>query len=622
MTTSRWQSLEARLIAASAVFALLVAFVFGVLILSVSQLRNATEREARAKDRTVAALELEKLVLDIETGARGLVITGDERLLQPWTSARRQLSHGRAVFRESFADSPHRPQAEILDRLITAYVRDYSVPLVELARRQPAAARIPLATVEGKHRIDAIRARFSALLNAENRFAATSAASARSRSKAAITGAIAGLAMSALLIVGFGVYLARAIARPLRGAAAGASRLAEGDLSTRLAQSGPGEVGELTRSFNDMAQKLQSNRLELEEQNERLRESERLKAELVSIVSHELRTPLASIIGFTELLLRRDVDAPTRRSYLEIVVQQSQRLATLLNDFLDAQQAEEGQLHLAEEPIDMAAILREQARVFVGQSDRHEIRLDLDEPLPMRGDSSRMAQVVANLLSNAIKYSPQGGLVEVAGERAAGDVRIRVRDHGLGIPEEEQPLIFTKFFRGAAAASGITGTGLGLAISREIVEAHGGRIGFDSVEGQGSTFWFELPAAVRGAGQGRPRVLVVEDEPPAMALLSEHLVSDGWEVAAAVDADSAFALALEDPPGLVCVDIALPGGADGWELIERLRAEPATAGVPIIVVTASEGGAERARSLGVAAFLTKPFAARDLHVALTAIAAG
>ena len=566
--TSRWHSLEARLIAASIVFALLVAFIFVVLILAVSQLRNATDREARAKDRTVAALELEKLVLDMETGARGLVITGKEPLLQPWTNARRQLPHSLVVFKENFAASPERQQAAILDRLITAYVRDYSVPLVELARRHPAAARIPLATVEGKRRIVPIRSRFTALLRAENRFAESSAASARSRSQAAITGAVAGLAVSALLIVGFGIYLARAIARPLRGAAAGASRLADGDLSTRLAQSGPGEVGELTRSFNEMAQKLQSNRLELEEQNERLRESERLKAELVSIVSHELRTPLASILGFTELLLRRDVDVATRRTYLEIVVQQSQSLATLLNDFLDAQQAEEGQLHLAEEPIDMAAILREQTRVFVGQSDRHEIRLELDEPtrrsyleivvaqsqrlatllndfldaqqaeegqlhlaeesidmatilreqtrvfvgqsdrheirldlaepLPMRGDSSRMAQVVANLLSNAIKYSPQGGLVEVAGERDAGDVRIRVRDYGLGIPEEEQPRIFTKFFRGGAAASGISGTGLGLAISREIVEAHGGGIGFSSTPGSGTTFWLELPADPNG----------------------------------------------------------------------------------------------------------------------------
>jgi signal transduction histidine kinase len=251
-----------------------------------------------------------------------------------------------------------------------------------------------------------------------------------------------------------------------------------------------------------MARRLQASRLELEEQNERLRESERLKAELVSIVSHELRTPLASILGFTELLVRRAVDEETRASYLQIVLEQSKRLATLLNDFLDAQQAEEGQLHLAEEPIDLAEILREQARVFVGQSDMHEIRVAVDEPLPVRGDSGRMAQVVANLLSNAIKYSPDGGLVEVEGDVRARGVHVSVCDHGLGIPVDEQPRIFTKFFRGGAAASGIAGTGLGLALSREIVEAHGGGIGFTSTPGSGSTFWLELPADVNGEASG------------------------------------------------------------------------------------------------------------------------
>lgn len=501
--TGRRRSLETRLIAASVVFAALVAFVFAVLVLAVSELRAATEAESRAKSRTVAALELEKLVLDAETGARGLVITGDERLLEPWTNARRELPRSLAVFEQRFAGSPQRPQAETLDRLIRAYVRDYSVPLVDLARRQPAAARIPLATVEGKHRIDAIRARFTALLAAENRLAESLAVSARSRAQTAIVGGVAGLGASVLLIVGFGVYLARAIARPLRAAAAGAARIAEGDLAMRLAETGPGEVGELTQSFNDMARRLQGSRLELEEQNERLRESERLKAELVSIVSHELRTPLASILGFTELLVRREIDEPTRASYLQIVLEQSRRLATLLNDFLDAQQAEEGQLQLAEDPIDLAEILREQARVFVGQSELHEIRLAVDEPLPVRGDSGRMAQVVANLLSNAIKYSPDGGVVEIEGDVDARGVRVRILDHGLGIPVDEQPRIFTKFFRGGAAASGITGTGLGLALSREIVEAHGGGIGFTSTPGAGSTFWVELPADVNGEASVR-----------------------------------------------------------------------------------------------------------------------
>ncbi|MBA2296711.1 MAG: ATP-binding protein [Actinobacteria bacterium] len=118
----------------------------------------------------------------------------------------------------------------------------------------------------------------------------------------------------------------------------------------------------------------------------------------------------------------------------------------------------------------------------------------------MRGDPNRLAQVVGNLLSNAIKYSPKGGVVELIGESENGAVRVRVRDEGLGIADDQQSRIFTKFFRGEAGASGIGGTGLGLAVSREIVEAHGGRIGFESDAGTGSTFWLELPlAAVESA---------------------------------------------------------------------------------------------------------------------------
>jgi signal transduction histidine kinase len=221
-----------------------------------------------------------------------------------------------------------------------------------------------------------------------------------------------------------------------------------------------------------------------------------MKTELVSIVSHELRTPLASVLGFTALLLKREFDPPTRRHYLGIVDAQARRLAALLEDFLDVQRIEHEGVDLAEEKVDLARLLHEQAQLYAAQSPKHRLELALPErPLTVRGDPGRLAQVVGNLLSNAIKYSPEGGKVELVAARRGDGVRIAVTDEGLGIPEDQQSRIFTKFFRGDAGATGITGTGLGLAVSREIVEAHGGSIGFDSDPGEGTTFWLELPGS-------------------------------------------------------------------------------------------------------------------------------
>jgi signal transduction histidine kinase len=498
--SGRSPSLSVRMLAASAVLALLVATVFGVLVHAVLSLDDANRAEARSKDVTVATLVLQKNVIDLETGFRGLLLSGNERFLEPWTRARAALDDSIGEFeRLSGESSAQRERARGLVREIRLYVEEYSEPLVRLAREGNAAAGTTLAEIEGERRMDEIRTRFARFLDAEDELAAASAASANREADRAIALAVAGLVGSTLLVVAFGLYLARSTARPVRGVAAAASRLAEGDLSVRLDEKGPGEVGELTGAFNRMAAQLERSRAELQEQNEKLRESERLKSELVSIVSHELRTPLASVLGFTSLLLTRDVPPEEQRRYLEIIDAQGRRLSTLLNDFLDIERLEEGQLKLARELFDLGDLVAEQAQLFSGQSDKHTLDVELrSKPLPVRGDPNRLAQVVGNLLSNAIKYSPEGGTVKVVGERDDNLVRVSVRDQGLGIPDELQQEVFGKFFRGDAAASGIAGSGLGLTIARSVVEAHGGRINVKSASGEGSVFWLELPIAANG----------------------------------------------------------------------------------------------------------------------------
>jgi len=493
-------TLSARLIAGSAVLALLVAAAFGILVYAVTTLDDATKRERHAKAVSAETLQLEKLVLDLDTGLRGFVLSGKQDLLRPWTNAHAALPGKLRSFQRLVSTSAReRRRAASLVTAINQYVEDYAEPVVAIAEETPAASRQGIVKVEGARHLAEVRGHFAHFLSTENALSAARTSAAKHRSNEAIAAAVTGMIASALLITGFGLYLTRSIARPVREVADGAARLAGGDLTTRLEPQGVGEVEDLTKAFNTMAERLETGRRELEQQNERLRESERAKSELVSVVAHELRTPLASVLGFTSVLLHRDVNDEQRREYLNIIEAQARRLGALVNDFLDVQRLEEGKLSIAKELVDISTVVREQTELFAGQSPKHLLDVSLPQtPLPVRGDSNRLAQVVANLLSNAIKYSPSGGVVRVAGKQSHEVVRVSIEDEGVGIPPELQREIFEKFVRGHATAEGIEGSGLGLAISRSLVEAHGGSIDFESTKGRGSTFWFELPTASSG----------------------------------------------------------------------------------------------------------------------------
>jgi signal transduction histidine kinase len=484
-----------RIVLASALLAVLVGAAFVVLIVAVSSLRTTTGEANRSKDVTAATLVLEQDVLALEAALRGFVTTSDPRFLRPWRDARSTLpASAAAVEKLAQGDSAQERRVRRLAASIDAYVEEYALPLVTITRLSPAAARTAVATAEGRRRLDALRGQIDRVLRAENALSGRRLASAKSQASRAIILALVALGASVLLVLLFGVELVKAVANPVRRASDAAKDVAGGDLSVRLPERGPSEVHDLSVAFNEMAASLEHNKQELEAQNLQLRESERIRSELIGVISHEVRTPLACVMGYTSLLQTRDLDHATRGRYLTIISDEARRLESLVDDLADFKRIEEGRLTLEEERFDLGTLLEEQAESFRGRSEKHSLTVDVAPELMVHADRHRIAQVIANLLANAMKYSPEGGMIEVSGSSAEGIVHVSVRDEGVGIAEEYRSRIFTKFFRGGAGGHGFGGVGLGLAISREIIEAHSGRMGFESGVGGGSVFWFELPA--------------------------------------------------------------------------------------------------------------------------------
>jgi signal transduction histidine kinase len=492
-------------LAAAAVAAALVTL-FALLLVAILSYRDASNTARHAQQAIASANQLEILALDLETGLRGFIITRRQSSLKPWQEARRHYSSDVKQFLRLASDDPTQAErAQGVVRALDSYNAVFSLQFLEFMKRNPGPARqfILDQHAAGPHRLDPVRKGFKSFVDGEQKLADERNTTAKHTARVAIVLGAVSLGLAVLLIVLLILYLARRVARPVRLAAEAAGRLADGDLTSRVDERGVAEVGALQRAFNSMAASLERGRRELEEQNRKLRESEKVKSELVSSVSHELRTPLASILGFSDLMLQRDLDPADRRRYLELVRGEADRLAALLNDLLDLQRIEETGVQLTREELDLSKLLESQVVLYSAQSDRHALDLDTDDGCIVLADRDRLAQVVGNLLSNAIKYSPDGGVVHIEARCTGSRVRVNVRDDGMGIPLVQQRQIFTKFFRGDAGRRlGIGGTGLGLALARDIVEAHGGRIGFESLEGGGSTFWFDLPLATAGAARG------------------------------------------------------------------------------------------------------------------------
>jgi len=349
------------------------------------------------------------------------------------------------------------------------------------------------------------------------------------------------------------------------------------------------------------------------------KELERAKDELIAMVSHELRTPLASVVGFTELLLERDLNEVQQKQYLETMLKEGKRLTSLINDFLDLQGLEGGYKKLDLGPADLRSLVNRAVRA-AGQEEQTPIQIELPPDIPLViADSNAVHQVLLNLLANARKYSPGGGSIVVSSIVRGETVEVCIRDHGLGIPADAIPKLFTKFYRvSGVGRKQISGTGLGLAISRRIIEGHGGQVRAESEgPGRGSRFFFTLRVA--GAGTHSGDVLIVEDDAGFARLVEAELAAKGLSSVWAPDAETAEQLLRHMKPRAAVVDLMLPGES-GEEFTARIGSSDLTR-LPVVVVTLKELEADETlalRSAGAVAILKKHSgAARDaaLYVA-------
>ncbi|SHH64585.1 HAMP domain-containing protein [Sporobacter termitidis DSM 10068] len=299
------------------------------------------------------------------------------------------------------------------------------------------------------------------------------------------------VAVGFAISVALSFILSKTLLQPIIGMTKAAEAIAEGDFSRKLDVESDDEIGILADTFNNMASQLQ---MTLEE----IKKSEALRREFVANVSHELRTPLTSIRSYAETLTENnDIPKQMEDDFLHVILGESERMTKIVQDLLELSRFDAGNTKLAIEQFSLETSVHDvsQAIALEAQKHGHRIGISLEKDFPeIFGDRARIEQVLLNILSNAVKYTPDGGAIDITGGRTGGRVWVKIKDTGIGIPEEDLSRIFDRFYRVDKARSRESGgTGLGLSIAREIVLRHGGDILIESAVGHGTTVTVVLP---------------------------------------------------------------------------------------------------------------------------------
>jgi signal transduction histidine kinase/CheY-like chemotaxis protein len=363
------------------------------------------------------------------------------------------------------------------------------------------------------------------------------------------------------------------------------------------------------RTIRDLASQLMQAREQQHQHSLQLTqrsELDTLKDEFISTVSHELRTPLTSIRGALGLLssgIIGDVDAKAL-NLLRIAVTNTDRLIRLINDILDLERMESGRAPLQIRRCSLRDLAQQAIETMTAMADANTVHLALEpstvaqaaspEALFFDGDADRILQVLTNLLSNAIKFSPPASTVRIHTEATSDSILLKIVDEGRGIPSDKLDSIFDRFQQVEPSdARQKGGTGLGLAICRSIVQQHSGSIWAQRNLGPGTTLYVMLPRTSRSTDmavsavlppRGEGAILVCDDDAGIRTVVAEHLHRQGYTVIEAVSGEQALVLAAEHQVEAILLDLYMPG-LSGWETLQRLRNNPVTANIPVVVLS-------------------------------------
>ena len=388
-------------------------------------------------------------------------------------------------------------------------------------------------------------------------------------------------------------------------------------------------------------QVLQEKNVELESSRSVAEKANLAKSEFLSSMSHELRSPLNAILGFAQLM-ESDSPPPTpsQKESIAQILQAGWHLLKLINEILDLSKIESRQMTLSEEPLSLAAVMLDCQSMIEPQAQQSGIRMifpQFERPYFVLADWTRLKQVLINLLSNAIKYNIKQGTVEVkCTENTPGRIRVSIRDTGAGLSPEQLGHLFQAFNRLGQEAGSQEGTGIGLVVAKRLVELMRGEIGVESTVGVGSVFWFELFSvtepqlsmeAVDAAATAQSHVLrgarmhtllYVEDNPANLRLVEQIIARHSdIRLLTAVTGNGGIKIAGVSQPDVILMDINLPD-INGFEALEILRSDPATAHITVIALSANamESDIERGLEAGFFRYITKPIKVNEFMEAL------